>query len=267
MPLKLAHKRLPWNEVVQNGIDWLEQRIPNFKKKQFKDWYQIKSYVGKPFDYFLIYRCFLIKQLMKKDRDFFTVITGLEGLGKSTLGINLCSMVDMFFGIKQTCFVQSELFDALDGAKNNSILVDEGGTILFSREAMRSDNISLNKLFMTLRARNLNFVICIPNFFNLDRTIREHRVNMLLHVHKRGHYRMFTKEAIDLINKYSLKNKNVMATKIPNGSFYDGKFYKSIPDTYNYNHYLVKKDDNITRFIKRSKKDAKNKEKGGSDPK
>lgn len=252
---KLTQK-FKWEEVVDMVANQIESRNPNFKRKEFVEWYKTKEYVGKPFDPTLIYMAWKSYKRLIDDKDNVTVICGLEGDGKTTLGINLCSLISPNFNFNNTCFTNEELIRNMQSmGKTESILADEGGVMLFSREAMNTTNKMAIKLLMAVRNKNINFVICVPNFFNIDSYIREHRVNMLIQIRKRSHYRGFLREGVGIINRCT-KNKNVLATKIGYGKFWDGTFNKEISKGYDYKMYLEKKDYYINRYLDSALKDS-----------
>lgn len=251
-----------WDEVVNNIANQIEARNSKFKRNEFVKWYKTKEYAGKPFDPTLIYMNHKIYKRLYDDKDNVTVIAGIEGDGKTTLGINSCSLVSENFNFPATCFTKNELIQSMKTSKKgDSILADEGGIMLFSREAMNTTNKMAIKLFMAIRAKNLNFVICVPNFFLLDSYIREHRVNMLIQIKKRGYYRGFTRDGIKVLNEYA-KSKNVFNVKISSDKFWDGTFNKAISSNYDYQKYLQKKDDNINRYLDEALMDTSDKVQG-----
>jgi len=97
--------------------------------------------------------------------------------------------------------------------------------------------------------KNINVVICIPNFFLLDKYIREHRVSTLILVTERGKYRAYVKDAIQKISEANKKNKKILDVKISDGSFWRGYFNKGFPgiNDLNESEYLKWKEENINK--------------------
>lgn len=122
-----------------------------------------------------------------KDYDWLHVIVGPEGIGKTSLGWSMCKHIDPDFnGHDDAVFSYKELVDAVDGYTGKAILIDEGAMVFYSRESMNSVNKKAIKLMTAIRTKNLFIVICIPNFWILDKYIREHRVKTVSRVVKRG---------------------------------------------------------------------------------
>ena len=243
-----------WDEVVNHVADQIEARIRGFNRNDFVKWYSTKEYVGKPFDWYLIYTAYKIQKRLRNDYDNLVLITGLEGSGKSTLGINFSSLIDEKFNEDNVGIDEVKAFNLLrDSKKYSSVLLDEGGNLMFSREAMKTQNRDLMKLFMLMRARNLNIVVCIPNFYMVDSYIRQHRVNLLLHVKERGEYRLFTRDGIKDLNDWGNMKKGVMGVRIKAYKFHDGLFNKGIPKNFNYQNYLAMKDLYISSAFKGNK--------------
>jgi len=238
-----------WEEVVENVTNQISRKNPNFDRKKFIEWYKTKEYVGKPFDPTLIYFAWKGYKKLKDDKDNITVICGLEGEGKSTLGINYCSLISPNFNFDSTCYDNEELKTNMREANGgDSVLADEGGVMLFSREAMNKTNKAIIKILMAVRERNINLVICVPNFFVIDSYIREHRVNVLIQIKKRGYYRGYLREGIAIINR-NAKHKNVMGVKIGTDKYWDGTFNKELPKGYDYVSYKKKKNKNINTAL------------------
>jgi len=212
--------------------EWKNRVCQNMKRcpTGFRDWLETKDYDAAFFDHMLYKRTFLIQKSLLDDYDHFTCITGLEGMGKSTLAIQYCSMVSPRFSLKHICYDMVDLIEAMRTAQpGDSLLLDEGGMFLFSREAMMDTNRQLVKLFMIARQRNVHICVCIPNFFTIDTYLREHRVKTLIDVFKRGHYRLYIKEAIKYVSVYGKKFKNASSVKVPAEYMHNGHFNKPIP--------------------------------------
>jgi len=256
--MKTLTKEFTWEEVIEKVTTQISRRKHNFNRNKFIEWYKNKEYVGKPFDPTLIYFSWKGYKRLNNDRDNITVICGLEGEGKSTLGINYCSLISPTFTFDSTCFDSEEFKRNLrEAKKGDSVLADEGGVILFSREAMNRTNKQIIKILTGIRERNINLVVCVPNFFIIDSYIREHRVNLLIQIRKRGYYRGYLRDGIAIVNR-NAKHKNVLAVKLGSDKFWDGHFNKELPKDYDYISYKKKKNLNIDKSLAPSKEEENN---------
>lgn len=139
----------------------------------------------------------IVRDLLRRDMDFFCVVDGYEGSGKSTLALEICDYVDDDFNLNKVAFTGDEFIRVLRNAKPYSaVLLDEGGTVLFSRSAMQEMNKRIVELLMTVRAKNIFFCLCLPNIFWLDVYARKHRVGALIHITKRGRFAFYSKRRI-----------------------------------------------------------------------
>jgi hypothetical protein len=143
--------------------------------------------------------------------------------------------------------------DAAEKAeKYQAIVFDETMGFLSSRGAMSTFNRQLIKVMSEMRSKNLFVILCIPNFFELDRYPAMHRSTGLLYVFKRtrfGSYDYPTKKKLYLIGK-----KYYTYSVPPN---YRGDFVKYF--VYNQEEYEKKKQNAINEWI-RERKTKRNKD-------
>lgn len=185
------------------------------QRKKFLEW--LKQFKGQPylFDVNTYLNCFNIwERINHDDNDFFEVIAGKEGMGKSVFGMKKAAVVDPTFDKSRIFYDRKSLFNwikanfnskpELSKTKGKAVLLDEGNMFLFSREAMSMDNVDVVKLFTLIRQCNLYIIICIPSFKTVDTYIRTHRADRLTHIRqKANNWRLFSsynKEGIDVIN-------------------------------------------------------------------
>lgn len=245
MPKRITDGR-SWSEVV----DLTANRIGLANNQDFKNWMMKREAIGYRFDYNLINYSYRIYKRLQSEFDNFTVCSGHEGFGKTTLLIQLCSWVDPTFDINRVCFSTQEFIEQLKNAKKGqAILMDEGGINLFSRESMSSRNVMLMKLFMIIRARCIFVAIAIPSFFVLDSYVRNHRIDCLLNITQRGLYTGYLGNAIKKISVDGNKYKNLSGIKIPEGTFWKGNFRKEYPLNVSFKDYETKKEEHISGFL------------------
>ena len=188
-------------------------------------------------------------QVTKKDYDGFIIITGREGFGKSTLAIQIGNYLDPNFSINNVVFTAQQFQEATESAKRFSCIVfDETMGYLGSRGATSKFNRMLIKIMSEMRSKNLFIILCIPNFFELDKYPAIHRSTGLIHVRKRAHFGSYDyRKKKDLY----LKGKKFYEYNVsPN---FTGVFGKHFPiDKVAYEH---KKQDAINHYQKTEIKD------------
>ena len=160
-----------------------------------------------------------IAKLLRKDWDWLHVVTGYEGVGKSSLAMQMCIAIDPSFNIGSICFTADEFMRAVDRAKKyQAILADEGSEFLLSRDAMKRENRDAVKLFTQMRSKNLFIVICIPNIMILDSYVREHRIRSMTRVVRRGAFEFYSGKLCKMIKKDG-KTRQII---YPQTNFFDG---------------------------------------------
>lgn len=167
-----------------------------------------------------------IKALLRKDYDYLDVGAGYEGSGKTTHYIQRCCYVDPGFNIDRVCLTAEEFIEqAKIAPKYSALLLDEGGTAMFSRDSVKTLNKTLAKLFMVIRHRNLYIALIVPNFHFIDYYIRGHRVGSLTHIYRRGRFRVYDK---DKVRKLTILRGKYMDYKVIRPNF-SGDFIKYHP--------------------------------------
>src|SRR3990167_9872732 len=212
-------------------------------KHQLSDGYCLDNYLKSNLDH-------LKKNVTKQDYDGFIVIDGREGYGKSTLASQIAMYLDNTYNLDRCAFTSEQFVNACNSAKKyQAVVFDETMGYLSSRGAMSKFNRDLIKVMSEMRSKNLFVIMCIPNFFELDKYPALHRSTGLIHVQKRGVFWSYdypSKKKLYLIGK-KFYNYNVSA------NFY-GSFRKqfSLPKDL----YEIKKQKAISSFL-----GEKNKEK------
>jgi excisionase family DNA binding protein len=153
-----------------------------------------------------------IKNLINnRDYDWVHLIIGGEGIGKSTLGLELCKYIDPKFCDWKIVFDLKQFKSAvMRAAKGSAIMIDEGALMLFSREALVTDVREAIKLFSAIREYNLFICINVPNFFIIDKYIREHRVKSVTRIVKRGWFHFYSKSRTSLIHRDKKKPNRII---------------------------------------------------------
>ncbi len=187
-----------------------------------------------------------IADKLRRDSDFVLVIAGRKGEGKTTLAAHCAYVVDPTITADRFCFNADQFIKAVKKSeKYQAIVFDEAGINLYSREAMSGMNRVLTKTFMVIRQMNLFLILCIPSFFVLDTYIRDHRVNCLIHIERRGRFRAWNATGAKLVSIYGKATKSYGVRTPIRGWF--GKEWAS-PELHK--AYMIKKRKHLKDYMK-----------------
>lgn len=130
----------------------------------------------------------LLKDVAEIDKDNITLISGGAGMGKSTIGILMCIHACSWFDIKQdVLFSRKEVLNWINNAKDGSWgLADEAINVLFKRDFAAKQQKFLLKVLDMCRVKNLTLLMCIPNFWAMDKHLLEGRIRLRIHVARTG---------------------------------------------------------------------------------
>lgn len=146
--------------------------------------------------------------------DWFHLGVGDEGSGKSTLGLFGCLKVDPTFNIDRVVFTLIQFKKALKNARRgHSIMVDELGEVMYSRDWNTKDSKELAKYLMICRYRGLHVWMNIPRVEYADIFVRRGRLGSMTRTlttvrktlvngewrywRDRGYFRAYTKETVE----------------------------------------------------------------------
>jgi energy-coupling factor transporter ATP-binding protein EcfA2 len=263
-----------WEELGNKFADKIEETQfisrKTWNRQKFIWWFMEREKLGLRFDWRLIARAYIIcKDYIRNEKDHFTVIVGHEGDGKSTLAAQFLAWIAPEMDINDICYNMPQYITRLQligkhykkqkaEKINKSVLIDEGGINLFSRESLSTSNKVLAKTFMVQRFLNINVGICIPHYPSLDKMIRNHRINTLLIIKSRAYYKCVVGKGIKILNKLLKKDpdKDLISIPIPYGMFWEGNFRKDFPKTLNETEYKKHKFSHIKEFIEDAKHEA-----------
>lgn len=143
----------------------------------------------------LTYLCELIKTRVNADFDFVIAITGVEGIGKSSCAYQIAKRVDKKFKLSKNFVFSPRTQDAIAQVKAlhryGAIVMDEGIKMAYKLEWHSKAQRMLNKVYTLNRNENKITIICIPNFNDLNKFFREHRIFFWIHVFARGKAAVF----------------------------------------------------------------------------
>lgn len=164
----------------------------------------------------------------KKDFDYVCIVAGLPGMGKSNFAISLCRYFDKNFSLDNIAMSDTEFIEITTKAKPRSaIMLDESFASLNSRISMTSSFLRIINHLQIIRQKNLFIVLCLPNFFDLQKGISIYRSSHLFVVYgekfgHRGSFAAWGREEKKMLYINGLKYMNYHAVK-PN---FRGRFVK-----------------------------------------
>lgn len=126
------------------------------------------------------------KRVITKDRDYFMVIDGEEGSGKSVLAQQLAKMLDDDFNIDKIVFTAEDFTKIIKSPKTKKgacIVLDEAMNAANARGSLSEVNRAMQTLASEMRQKNLFVIFCIPSFFDLDKYFALWRCRTLVHVY------------------------------------------------------------------------------------
>lgn len=120
----------------------------------------------------------MLRQIRLSGLDWFQVIDGQVGSGKSTLGLETCAYVDPKFTVKQVGYCLEDILNIIEDlgdppeSVGRAVLWDEAAEGQYALDAMKTDNKETGKLFFRIRKKHLFFVNCVVHFWDLQTSSR-----------------------------------------------------------------------------------------------
>lgn len=154
-----------------------------------------------------------LEKIQKKGWDGVIIVDGKERSGKSKLAMTmgwyfskgLLTEKNFASGLNDAAEKIAELPDS------SVIIVDEGSLMFSSKDSSTAKQKLLIKLLDVVGQKNLIFIICLPCFFDLNKTIAVRRSLFLLHVYpdmeyNRGRFVFFGESTKAKLYKFGKKN-------------------------------------------------------------
>lgn len=170
-----------------------------------------------------------INQTLHDDFDFPIAVTGITGVGKSTLlidlGQNLAELNNNIFDFNANIsFTRTEMETNIKklAPRYSLIAGDEMINAMYKRDFQNRKQNTLIKLFNMCRYRNLCIGFAIPRFWSLDREIRQNYIKMWVNIEERGLARLYVPDVKDIFTE------DVWHRKENSKLIQMGKIHKSI---------------------------------------
>ncbi len=143
------------------------------------------------------------KKNTQDDWDDVLLITGDEGISKSTLGLHMIEdWLNKLYGevkeehIKFIGLDREQFLKALkDANKYEMLIYDESGDIT-NKRSMSDFNVSISQAYQVIRGDNLFTILILPSVFDLDGFFTKRRARGLIHVYARGRFAYWNKSRL-----------------------------------------------------------------------
>lgn len=194
--------------------------------------------------------------VLKKNQDRVYVVDGREGVGKSTLTVQLANILDEV-SIENIVFKSEDFENTLRELKPGSaIIFDEAFNGLSSKGALSKQNKKLVRLLMECRQRNLFIFIVLPTIFLLERYVAIFRSQCLFHAYISNGKRYYKVYNYSNKKRLYIKGKGLMSYHYPHikKSY---RFYGKFPQSLDIQAYLKKKLDSFRDIEKNVPEESK----------
>lgn len=150
-----------------------------------------------------------LKMIQQKNWDGVIIIDGKERSGKSILGM-ICGwyLSNGNLGIGNFARGLNDAAKKISELPDRSILImDEGSTVFSSKDSTTSAQKKLVKLLDVVGQKNMIFIVCLPCYFDLNKTIAVRRSLFLCHVYpdksyNRGQYAFWGEKSKKTLYKW-----------------------------------------------------------------
>lgn len=220
--------------------------------KDYRQWLLSKKDLGNLFDSVMYYKAYKIFKRIgnpNKELDYFIIVFGKVGNGKSTFGANLASLIDPSFSAKRMHFSAIEYVKAfIDSQPGQCQQIDEGSLALFGRDSMTTEVKGLMKGLDITRIKRQCTIVCIPSLKDLARVVIEKRADMLIQVLPGGNYKAVFKDSAIKYVAEQLKTHSFESIKIGEEYFRHGYFTKNM-GLVDRGEYMAKKIESTNNYL------------------
>lgn len=180
-----------------------------FHRGEWKEVAKSDFWIDRP----LYKRLLALKSIQKKNWDGVIIIDGKERSGKSVLGMVMgWFLSDTTLGINNFARGLDDAARKISTLPDGSVLImDEGSLVFSSKDSMSTTQRKLIKLMDVVGQKNMVFIICLPCYFDLNKTIAVRRSLFMLHVYpdkdyNRGRYAFWGEYRKKILYKEGKKN-------------------------------------------------------------
>lgn len=192
------------------------------------------------------------------------IIDGRSGMGKTTLAIQIATMLYPTFDLKHVYFTPESFLEGLAAAEQFSVHVFDEAMILSNRSTMSQINKMIVQAMSMIRSKNIFIIFNINSVFDLDKNLALSRADLLLHVYgdnliDRGNFAAFfkSKGQEDRLKQLYLLGKKYYSYSKPKANFYGSFTSRFILDK---EEYEKAKQIGINEFLKAGSKPSTKKE-------
>jgi hypothetical protein len=141
--------------------------------------------------------------VLNKGWDYVAVVSGIPGVGKSTLAQVICKYLDPTFNTKdRICFSgtgENGLMERTSNAElGQAFMLDESFEAMNTKVSRSGEFVRIMNHLQLIRQKGLFIILCLPNFFDLNKTIAIFRTSHLFVVYhdkfKRGFFSGFGRD-------------------------------------------------------------------------
>ena len=181
--------------------------------KKWKEWEQETGYLTINLHNRLKEKLDNIKKIIKRKWDAVFIIDGNERIGKSTLGMTAAwYLSNAKLTLNNFAAGMSDAAEKIEKLPDHSILfVDEASLVFNSKDAITREGKKLAKILDVVGQKNMIFILVLPSFFDLNKSIATRRSKFLMHVYtandmKRGRFTYFGPNKKRQLYTYGKKN-------------------------------------------------------------
>jgi len=141
----------------------------------------------------------LTRERLRDDFDAVIAVTGIEGIGKTSLAIQLGRKIDDDFDLEKNVIYIPDVQQIVNKItkeleKYSVVIVDEAIKTMYKRKWFNKLQIFLNQIYSICRKENKCSILCMAQFSDFDSFFRQHRIMLWIHVIDRGHAVVFMRD-------------------------------------------------------------------------
>ena len=245
--------RMTWEEIGEYFANRAHDKGLINKKEKFKEWFVNKKAVcgGELlFDYVTYAYCYRVSlQLQKHENDYFTVIVGGHGSGKSHLAAQIGAVVSSD-DFDNNCIIYSDSqYLKVERAlkRGSTIQLDEGVLFLNAKKGMSKKVTDMHEFLQLVRFDGVHHIVCIGELKDLIPYVRNFRRDSIIIIEELGYYKIvYDRRGCDLISEFYPKiKKDPKEVKLRADYFIHGENRTFLPSTVDWDLYKKLKKDNL----------------------